>query len=105
MKTAMKWVGGLLGATVLVGALGLAQVWYFKPFKVGIFYELSFLKNVLDDPEALSSLRILPPALDWYNDDLTEATPARQMRRAAMARKNLEMLHGYDRASMTESEQ
>jgi uncharacterized protein (DUF885 family) len=105
MKTAMKWIGGLFGVVVLLAGLVFVQVWYFKPFKVGIFYELAFFKLVVDDPETLSSLRVLPPSLDWYNDELTEATPARQIKRAEQARQNLEMLHGYDRASMTESEQ
>jgi len=105
MKTILKVIGGLLAAVVLLAGLAFVQVWYFKPFRIGIFYELSFLKFVLEDPETLSQLRILPPALDWYNDDLTEATPARQVRRAEQTRQNLETLRAYDRAALTEAEQ
>ncbi len=105
MKTAFKWIGGLFGVVVLLAGLLLVQVWYFKPFKVGIFYELVFLKFVIDDPELLSSLRILPKSMDWYNDELSESTPARQMRRAEQTRKNLDMLRDYDRGSMNENEQ
>lgn len=105
MKTVLKGLGGLLAVVALLAGALFVQVWYFKPFKVGIFYELAFLKFVLDDPETLSSLRILPPSLDWYNDELTEATPARQIERAAQTRKNLETLRDYDRASMSEVEQ
>jgi uncharacterized protein (DUF885 family) len=105
MKTVLKWFGGLLGVVVLLAGLVFVQVWYFKPFKVGIFYELAFLKFVIDDPELLSSLRILPKAIDYYNDDLTESTPARQIRRAEQTKANLDMLRKYDRASMNESEQ
>src|SRR6185503_16628050 len=100
MKTAMKGLGGLLAVVVVLAGALFVQVWYFKPFKVGIFYELAFLKFVLDDPETLSSLRILEPmGIDSHNDELTEATPQRQIERAEQTRKNLEMLHDYDRAS------
>jgi uncharacterized protein (DUF885 family) len=105
MKTVLKLFGGLLAVVVVLASALFVQVWYFKPFKVGIFYELAFLKFVIDDPELLSSLRILPKGVDYYNDDLTESTPARQMKRAEQTRANLEMLRDYDRASMSPVDQ
>ncbi|MGH8441655.1 MAG: DUF885 domain-containing protein, partial [Nevskiaceae bacterium] len=101
MKRVLKWFGGLLGAAVVLAVLAFVQVWYFKPFKIDIFFEKAFLKAVLSDPETLSSLRFLDKmGIHSHNDDLTESSPARQERLAAQTRDNLETLHDYDRASL-----
>jgi uncharacterized protein (DUF885 family) len=60
---------------------------------------------VLDNPELLSQLRILDRmGFHGHNDELTESSPARDERLAAMTRRNLEILHRYDRASLNETD-
>ena len=106
MKKALKWLGGLVGAVVLLAVLAFVQIWYFKPFSIDIFFEKAFLKAVIDDHETLSSLRILEPiGIDFHNDDLTDISVKHQYELAEQARKDLETLHAYDRASLTESRQ
>ncbi len=102
MKKVLKVLGGLLGAAVLLAALAVVQVWYFKPFLIDVFFEKAFLKAVIDDPETLSYLRILPSSMDWYNDDLSDVSVARQKELAAQLRDSLADLHKYDRASLSE---
>jgi uncharacterized protein (DUF885 family) len=105
MKLVLKWLGGLLAAVVLLAAVAFVNVWYFKPFKINIFFETAFLKAVLDNPELLSQLRILDRmGFHGHNDELTESSPTRDQRLAAMTRKNLETLHRYDRASLNETD-
>jgi uncharacterized protein (DUF885 family) len=105
VKTALKVVGGLLAGIVLLGAAAIAQVWYFKPFSIDVFFEKAFLQAALDDPELLSQLRVLEPmGVDFHNDELTESSPARQERLAAQARDNLATLRAYDRASLDETD-
>jgi uncharacterized protein (DUF885 family) len=105
MKLVLKWLGGLLAAAVLLAAAAFVNVWYFKPFKINIFFETAFLKAVLDNPELLSQLRILDRmGFHGHNDELTESSPARDERLAAMTRRNLEILHRYDRASLNETD-
>jgi uncharacterized protein (DUF885 family) len=105
MKLVLKWLGGLLAAAVLLAAAAVVNVWYFKPFKINIFFETAFLKAVLDNPELLSQLRILDRmGFHGHNDELTESSPARDERLAAMTRRNLEILHRYDRASLNETD-
>ncbi len=105
IKKILKVLGGLLGAGLLVAVLAFVQIWYFKPFSIDIFFEKAFLKAVVDDPETLSYLRILPPFLDWYNDDLSDASVAKQKEQAAQLRKDLDTLRSYDRASLDQQRQ
>ncbi|HUR40899.1 MAG TPA: DUF885 domain-containing protein [Verrucomicrobiae bacterium] len=105
MKTLFKVVGGLAGAALLLAVLAALQVWFFRPFSIKVFYETAFLKQVLDEPELLTQLRILEPmGIDGHNDELTDASPAREQRRAEEERRNLEWLHQYDRASLNEAD-
>ena len=101
MKRVFKWLGCLLAAGLVLFAAAVAQAWYFRPLSIDVFFEMAFLKSLLSDPERLSQLRLLEPmGIDYHNDDLTESSPARQERLAALARDNLRMLHDYDRASL-----
>lgn len=104
MRTAFKVAGGVLGALAVLGAAAIVQVWFFKPISIDLFFEKAFLQAVLDDPETLSQLRLLEQVgIDFHNDELTGASPARQEREAKLARDNLATLHAYDRASLDEN--
>jgi uncharacterized protein (DUF885 family) len=106
MKLALKVVGGLLAAVVLLAAAAFVQVWYFRPFSIDIFFEKVFLKPVLEEPELLSQLRILEPmGIDFHNDDLSDASVAHALKQQARLRQALDDLREYDRASLDESRQ
>ena len=75
-------------------------VW-FKPFSIDLFYDRSFVRFLLTNPELLSSLRIVPPNLEWYEDDLADESVAEQQRAAADLRETLATLRAYDRADQT----
>ena len=101
MKKALKILGGLAAALVLLAVLAVAQVLFFRPFSIDIFFEKAFLQAVIDDPETLSYLRLLEPmGIDFHNDDLSDVSVARQKELAAQLRGSLEDLHGYDRESL-----
>ncbi|HJT98358.1 MAG TPA: DUF885 family protein, partial [Rhodanobacteraceae bacterium] len=100
MKRLLKWLGGLVVlALVLIGAL-FVHVWYFKPAKIDWFYARVFGQFALQSPELLSNMRILPPWLDFYSDDLDDASPAHEAELAAMIRDDVETLHRYDRSAL-----
>src|SRR5690349_17189011 len=104
MKRVLKWLGGLAGAVLLLAVLAVAQIWFFRPFSIDIFFEKAFLKAVLDDPETLSYLRIFEPmGIDFHDDDLTDVSVARQLRLAADTRDALDTLHRYDRAALDDN--
>ncbi len=82
----MKWLGlGLVGLVLLTSAL-FANVWYFKPLRIEWFYASAFAKFAIDQPELLSSLRILPHWLDFYGADLDDVSPAAEQKAANKVR-------------------
>lgn len=106
MKKALKLVGGLVALAVILAVGFVVQAWYFRPYSIDIFFEKVFLKAVLDDPELLSQLRVLEPlGISSHNDELTDASPQREVELAKMARENLEALRSYDRAGLNTSQQ
>lgn len=102
MKRVLKWLAGLAVLGLALAALFFVHVWYFKPAKAEWYYERVFLQFVLDDPELLSRLRLLESiGLDFHNDELTDASPARDDEQFARLQRDYAMLHRYDHASWT----
>ncbi len=97
MKRFLKWLSVSLLAVVLLVALAFVQVWYFKPATIGLFYGKVFAKFALRSPETLSYLRILPSWLDFYSDDLGDASLAEEEIGAQAVKEHLATLHRYDR--------
>jgi len=93
---------GLLVLFVLLVALVVHTVW-FKPLRINWFYERVFIEFALDDPELLSSLRILPSWLDFHSDKLTDRSIARTRESQQQIRDALEMLRRYDRERLDEA--
>jgi len=100
MKKLLKWVSASLLAVLLLAGLAFVQVWYFKPVSIGLFYGKVFAKFALRSPETLSYLRIVPSWLDFYSDDLGDASLAEEALGARMVKENLATLRRYDRAGL-----
>ena len=100
MKTLFRLIRWLLLAAFLLAAALVLHTIYGKPLQIGWFYERVFIEYAVDDPELLTSLGILPPWLDWYSDDLTDRSQAREEKTRAKLRDDLATLHSYDRAAM-----
>ncbi len=105
MKTLFRFIRWLLLAAFLLASALVLHTIYGKPLQIGWFYERVFIEYAVDDPEMLTSLGILPPWLDWYSDDLTDRSLAREAATQAKLRDDLATLHGYDRAALDESAQ
>lgn len=73
---------------------------YFKPVHIRIFFERVFAEYAFHDPQLMSSLRMLPPSLDWYSDDLSDLSLAQEERINQKVKNDLATLHDYDRASL-----
>ncbi len=100
MKKLLKW--GLRGCLVLLLAGGglLAHTIWFKPLKIEWFYERVFAEFAFNSPELLSSLRMLPAWLDWYSDELDDASLAGEEALRAKVREDLATLRSYDRSAL-----
>src|SRR5882724_3238350 len=70
MTRILKWTAALVLGVVVLALAAFVHVWYFKPLSIDWFYDRLFARFALDSPELLSSLRVLPPWLDFYGADL-----------------------------------
>jgi uncharacterized protein (DUF885 family) len=105
MKTLFRLAGWLLFAALLLTTGLVLHTMHARPLKIDWFFERVFIEYAVDDPEMLSSLRMLPPWLDWYSDDLTDRSPAREREMQAKLRDDLATLRDYDRAALDEGRQ
>ena len=69
----VRWLAGL--SLLLVVGLAVHTIW-FRPLRIDWFFERVFLEYAVEDPQLLSSLRLLPAWANWYGDDLTDRSPA-----------------------------
>ena len=91
----------LLAATVFVVNL----VW-FRPFSLNLFYEKTFIKFVLQDPELLTSLGIAEQfGYRRHNAHLSDASVAHVASDFKDWRQDLSDLKAYDIASQTTEQQ
>jgi uncharacterized protein (DUF885 family) len=97
MKTLLKWLLRLIVLVVVLAGVAFVHVWYFKPYKIDWFYGRVFGQFALQSPQMLSSMRILPPWADFYSGKLDDASPAHGDAMADMVKRDLAMLHRYDR--------
>lgn len=100
MRTLLKWLLRLIVLAIVVVAAFFVHVWYFKPYKIDWFYGRVFAEFALQSPELLSNMRILPPWLDFYSDKLDDASPAHEAEMAAMIKRDVDVLHRYDRNAL-----
>jgi uncharacterized protein (DUF885 family) len=102
MSTALKWLGGLTGAALILAVAFAVQSWYFRPLAIGIFFERAFIQFMLEDPEAVSSLGVFEQlGYKGFDSMLTDVSPAHEQKLARMARDDLATLHAYDRSSLS----
>lgn len=100
MRKFFKWSFRLFFIVVLALGLLIAHTIWFKPFKINWFYERVFFSFGVKNPEMLSSMRILPSALDWFSDDLSDESLAIEDEMRADMKADLATLRRYDRSAM-----
>jgi uncharacterized protein (DUF885 family) len=97
----LKWLlVGLLALVLLVGGFVWWQWTTDKPLKITWLYERVFMEYVLDDPEMLSAMRVLPSWLDFHSDKLTDASLERDARMVEKLKRDYASLKSYDRAEL-----
>ncbi len=104
MRTAFRWMFRLILLAVLAIVLIIAHTLLFKPLKANWFYERIFMEYGIDDPQMLSSMRMLPGWLDWYSDDLTDQSLAHEKKLQEKLKRDLATLKTYDRSRMNEAD-
>ncbi|EQA34820.1 PF05960 family protein [Leptospira inadai serovar Lyme str. 10] len=89
----------LLSVAAILSLFG-GLVWHtanYRPLTLYLFYEKIFWENVLDDPETLSSIRILDRwGIRGHNSEWTDSSPERELEIADRKKRQLEILRSYD---------
>lgn len=102
LRKFFKWTAALLGLCLCLLAVFVVNLVWFKPFSLNLFYERVMIELAFDDPELLTSLRILEQfGYQGHNDDLTPASEAFARERIERARRSLATLRRYDRAKQS----
>lgn len=99
MRRVLKWSVRLVLLLMLGLMLLVAHTVWLKPLRINWFYERVFFEYGLRSPQMLSSMRILPAWMDWYSDDLDDASLAFEDQMTAKIRNDLAMLRRYDRSA------
>ncbi|TGL62888.1 DUF885 domain-containing protein [Leptospira sarikeiensis] len=90
-----------LGLLVLSFGILIWHTINFRPLTLGLYYEKIFWENVLDDPETLTSLRILDSwGVRSHNHKWSDSSPEKEMERADKAKRDLETLRSYDTSGL-----
>ena len=85
---------------VFAGGL-IANVVWFKPVSIDIFFERVFIEYALRDPELLTDLRLLEPfGITGHNAKLTDASPAFDEKMWEKGKNDLDTLRRYDRSPL-----
>ena len=98
MKRFLKWSGLALGVLLLTGGLLFANFWFFKPLSIDWFYSRVFVKFALQQPEMLTSMRMLEPiGIRGHNAKLSDSSPQAAEEQLAWWREQYEVFQRYDR--------
>jgi len=96
IKGLLKWLGGVVLAVVIAGAILAVNAIWFRPWNLNIFYEKVFTETVFREPELLSSLGFAEQfGITGHNARLNDESPAHQQQVFDHWKEDLVQLHQY----------
>lgn len=96
VKRILKWIGAILGVLVIILAVFLVNLIWFRPWSLNLFYEKVFAQVLFEEPELLSSVGLVERfGITGHNAKLNDVSPAQQQHFYDLAKKHLEQLHAY----------
>jgi uncharacterized protein (DUF885 family) len=105
LRRLFKWTLRIVGLLLVVLAVFLINLIWFRPWSLNLFYEKVFAQVLFEEPELLSSLGLVERfGVTGHNGKLGDASPAHQQRYFDRAKKNLEDLHAYPLEKQTASQ-
>ncbi|MFN2623876.1 MAG: DUF885 family protein [Chthoniobacterales bacterium] len=101
----LKWTLGIVALLVIVLAIFLINLIWFRPWSLNLFYEKVFAQVLFDEPELLSSIGLVERfGITGHNAKLADASPAHQQKFFDRAKKSLEDLRAYPLEKQTASQ-
>ena len=102
----LKWTLRVVALLVVIVAIFLVNLIWFRPWSLNLFYEKVFAQVLFDEPELLSSLGLVERfGITGHNGKLGDASPAHQQLFFDRAKENLEDLHAYPLEKQNASQQ
>ncbi|HMG04668.1 MAG TPA: DUF885 domain-containing protein [Chthoniobacterales bacterium] len=104
-RKTLKWLLRIVALLLVVAAIFLVNLIWFRPWSLNLFYEKVFAQVVFEEPELLSSLGLVEQfGITAHNGKLGDASPAHQQRYFDRARQNLADLRAYSIDRQTPSQ-
>lgn len=105
MKRVLKGVAALFGVGFVATAVFVVNLIWFEPFFINHFFERTFIMFAVDNPQLLTSIRVLKPlGLEFYHDDLTDLSDAQGLRNLERLQAAAETLSHYDDDGLSEQQ-
>src|SRR6266516_5301654 len=104
-KRVLKWLGAIIVVLVIVVAIFLINLIWFRPWSLNLFYEKVFAEVLFDHPELLSMLGLVEQfGITSHNGKLDDESPAHQQREFDRWKRDLTQLRQYplDRQSRSQ---
>ncbi|MEO1231250.1 MAG: DUF885 domain-containing protein [Myxococcota bacterium] len=102
MRRVLLGLGAVLGVGFLAAAIFVVNLLWFKPIFINHFFERTFLRFAIDNPELLTTSRALKPlGLKFYHDDLADLSDAQELRSLEQLQSAAQTLASYDDESLT----
>jgi len=101
----LKWTLRIVVLLVIVLAIFLINLIWFRPWSLNLYYEKVFAQVLFDEPELLSAIGLVERfGITGHNAKLADASPAHQQKFFDRAKKSLEDLHAYPLEKQTASQ-
>ena len=104
-KRILKWIGGIILLAVVVLAVFLVNLIWFRPWSLNLFYEKVFAELIFTEPELLTQLGLVEQfGFTSHNGKLGDESPAHQQMVIERWKKDLKQLHEYPLDKQTASQ-
>src|SRR6266852_2922423 len=104
-KRILKWFFSIVGLAVIVLAVFLINLIWFRPWSLNLFYDKVFAEVIFSEPELLTQLGLVEQfGITSHNGKLGDESPAHQQKVIDRWKKDLAQLHQYslDRQSASQ---
>src|SRR5213082_101588 len=95
-KRILKWFFFIVLLVVVVFAIFLINLIWFRPWSLNLFYDKVFAEVIFSEPELLSQLGLVEQfGIRGHNGKLSDESPAHQQMQIDRWKKDLNQLHEY----------
>ena len=104
-KRILKWLFSIILILIVVIAVFLINLIWFRPWSLNLFYEKIFAETIFSEPELLSQLGLVEQfGFTSHNGKLSDESPAHQQLQIDRWKKDLQQLHEYPLDKQTPSQ-